>query len=141
MFLVLFTFGFAWFKAMKFEMEIFWDLMQILFLVLLLCLWLQKPTLKVFMALYQPVLPYFYWTVLSIWTPWIILSVINWTVTSFKIQHSPDFQKPGCGKGTIWFDWYCPFKQFSTAFFKAWNSWIQFLFYFFLEHHLNKNFK
>ena len=60
--------------------------------------------------------------------------VCNWTITSFKIQHSPDFQKQRCGERTIWFDPYCPFKQFSTAFFKGWNSWIQFLFYFFLEH-------
>ena len=37
---------------------------------------------------------------------------------------------------TIWFDPYCPFKQFSTVFFKGWNSWIQLLFYFFLDHHL-----
>ena len=62
--------------------------------------------------------------------------VHNWTITSSKIQHSPDFQKPGCGKRTIWFDLYCHYKQFSTVFFKGWNSWIQFLFYFFLEHHL-----
>ena len=55
---------------------------------------------------------------------------------SFKIQHSPDFQKPVCGGRTKWFDRYCPFKLFSTVFFKAWNSWIQFLFYFFHEHHL-----
>ena len=36
---------FAWFKAIKLETGIFWDLIKILFLVLLLRLWLQKPTL------------------------------------------------------------------------------------------------
>ena len=61
--------------------------------------------------------------------------VCNWTITSFKIQHSPDFRKQRYGERTIWFDPYCPFKQFSTVFFKGWNSWIQLLFYFFLEHH------
>ena len=60
----------------------------------------------------------------------------NWAITSFKIQHSPDFRKQRCGEKTIWFDPYCPFKQFSTVFFKGWNSWIQLLFYFFLEHRL-----
>ena len=63
--------------------------------------------------------------------------VYNWTITSFKIQHSPDFGKPRCGKArTIWLDPCCPFKQFSTVFFKGWNSWIQLLFYFFLAHRL-----
>ena len=62
--------------------------------------------------------------------------VCNWTITSFKIQHSPDFRKQRYGERTIWFDPYCPFKQFSTVFFKGWNSWIQLLFYFFLEHHI-----
>ena len=63
--------------------------------------------------------------------------VRNWTITSFKIQHSPDFRKPRCGEArTIWFDPYCPFKQFSTVFFKDWNSWMKFLFYFLLAHRL-----
>ena len=54
--------------------------------------------------------------------------VHNWTITSFKIQHSPDFQKPRCGEArTIWFD---PLKWFDPG----WNSWIQLLFYFFLVH-------
>ena len=38
-----------------------------------------------------------------------------------------------CDERTIWFDPYCPF---STVFFKSRNSWIQLLFYFFLEHRL-----
>ena len=59
--------------------------------------------------------------------------VRNWTITSFKIQHSPDFRKPRCGEAR---NPYCPFKQFSTVFFKGWNSWIQLLFYFFLKHRL-----
>ena len=59
----------------------------------------------------------------------------NWTITSFKIQQSPDFRKQRCDERTIWFDPYCPLKGFSTVFFKGWNSWIQLLFYFFLEHH------
>ena len=47
------------------------------------------------------------------------------------------FQKPRCGEArTIWFDPYCPFKQFSTVFFKDWNSWMKFLFYFLLAHRL-----
>ena len=37
--------SFAWFKAIKLETGIFWDLIKILFLVLLLRLWLQKPAL------------------------------------------------------------------------------------------------
>ena len=37
--------------------------------------------------------------------------VRNWTITPFKIWHSPDFQKPGCGERAIWFDPYCPFKK------------------------------
>ena len=52
------------------------------------------------------------------------------------MQHSPDFRKPRCGERTTCFDPYCPFKQFSTVFFKGWNSWIQLLFYFFLDHRL-----
>ena len=63
--------------------------------------------------------------------------VRNWTITSFKIQHSPDFRKPRCCEArTIWFEPYCPFKQLSTVFSKGWNSWIQLLFYFFLAHRL-----
>ena len=60
-------------------------------------------------------------------------NVRNWTITSFKIQHSPDFRKQRCGEAR---NPYCPFKQFSTVFFKGWNSWIQLLFYFFLAHRL-----
>ena len=62
--------------------------------------------------------------------------VRNWTITSFKIQHSPDFRKQRCGERTIWFDPCYLFKQFSTVFFKGQNSWIQLLFHFFLEHRL-----
>ena len=63
--------------------------------------------------------------------------VRNWTITSFKIQHAPDFRKPRCCEArTIWFEPYCPFKQLSTVFSKGWNSWIQLLFYFFLAHRL-----
>ena len=42
-------------------------------------------------------------------------TVHNWTITSFKIRHSPDFQKSGCSKRTIWFDPYCPFKKKSVS--------------------------
>ena len=61
--------------------------------------------------------------------------VCNWAITSFKIQHSPDFWKPKCSKArTIWFEQNYPFTQLSIVFSKGWNSWIQLLFYFFLTH-------
>ena len=56
--------------------------------------------------------------------------VCNRIITFCKFQHSPYFQKPRCS------DPYCLFKQFSIVFFKGWNSWIQHLFNFFLDHHL-----
>ena len=61
-------------------------------------------------------------------------SVRNWTITSFKIHHSPYFRKSRCGEARV--KPYCPFKQFSTVFFKGWNSWIQLLFDFLLAHRL-----
>ena len=63
--------------------------------------------------------------------------VSNSPITSFKIQHSPNFWKPMCDEArTIWFDPYCPFKYFLAVFFQDWNSWFQLLSYFFLAHHL-----
>ena len=38
--------SFAWFIAIKLEKESFWDLIKTLFLVLLLCLWLQNQNWK-----------------------------------------------------------------------------------------------
>ena len=41
---------FAWFRAIKFKTRIFWDLIKILFLVLLLRVWLEKATPENFTA-------------------------------------------------------------------------------------------
>ena len=61
----------------------------------------------------------------------------NWIITFLKIKHLPDFRKPRFGEArTIWFDPYCPSKQFWMVFLKGCNSWIQLLFCFFLEHRL-----
>ena len=41
--------------------------------------------------------------------------VRNWTITSFKIRHSPDFRKPGCSKKIIWFDPFCPISKLNLV--------------------------
>ena len=81
-----------------------------------------------------------YWTIgLSIWTLNHIVHKCKWTITSFKIQHSPDFRwKIGwvnaewCGERMKWSD--LIILSFQTL--CDWNSWIQVLFYFCLEHRL-----